>query len=290
MYRHIRDSCRVANGNEELERLKDYVEFRGQKPVNRRPNTPNAVPKKPEVKAPEPVLPTVATSATTATTSHVTNNTTINNTPTTIINNTTINNAPTTIINNTINNTIINAPTIVNINIHSFDGENCIRILPEALRAAFEENPMLAQYCDMDSRGRINMSTASPYVSEALIEVIRQVHRDPTARNVTLNPSRPDQALVWVPSSPDNSDEPTRWEPRPIVVMTRKIYDRTARGIRDILSPERVSERVDIPTRIQDAAGSIPTLYEQDKGTFLQKGQAPLVAHLKKMQASTAVR
>jgi hypothetical protein len=62
--------------------------------------------------------------------------------------------------------------------------------------AAFAENPRLKEYVRLDDEKKIDPDIGPPYVADFLMDLTRRIHADPTSRNVYLSPNRADQVLV----------------------------------------------------------------------------------------------
>jgi hypothetical protein len=191
------------------------------------------------------------------------------------------------ITNITVNNNTVN--NITQINIRSFDGEERIVIPAALVKAAFTENPKLIEYCSMTDEERTHSDVAAPFVLEALLDLVRRAHRDPSSRNVYLSPNRADQAMVWVPprdattASTSAMAAPAaagaqHWEVRALLDVVRQLFDSVAGDLQKLRADE--AGRKQLPFNVQCAASWVPTLYEEQPERFVADGKATLVAHL----------
>lgn len=154
------------------------------------------------------------------------------------------------------------------INIRLWSGEDRVLIPAAMLRAAFTENPRLVEYCHLSDDEKVDAERAAPYVTEALVDLVKRAHTDPSARNVYLNPRRSDQVLVY-----DES-----WKVLPLVEAIGDLFDSVAGHIHRIIVTD--SERRQLPFEVQAAAAWVPNLYEDDRGEFVKRARAPMSAHL----------
>jgi hypothetical protein len=140
------------------------------------------------------------------------------------------------------------------------------------LRAAFAENPRLVEYCQLSDEAKVDAEGAAPYVLEALVDVVRRAHADPTSRNVYLNPRRADQVLVFV------EEEGGRWRVQTLVEAIRTMFDCVANGIRRVL--REPSALKSLPPEMQASAAWVPMMYEGAPEDYVAKAKGPMVAHL----------
>jgi hypothetical protein len=185
------------------------------------------------------------------------------NTTTNINNNNNTNSGTQLIQNNTTNN----SQTTININPWGRD----IYISVRMLEAAFEESETLQRYCHIGLEGRTNPEEAAPYVQEALMGLVKKVHRDPQERNVYLNPKRHDQVLIY--------DEAT-WQVLPLVEAIRSLFDRVASGIRKTTSPLHGKEWQKLTPKVHESATWIPIMYDEGREQHIIKAKASMAAHL----------
>jgi hypothetical protein len=83
-----------------------------------------------------------------------------------------------------------------NITIVPWDGDRRIYVDVRQIAAAFSENSRLKEYARMGDHELTDPEIAPPYVTELFVDLVKRGHEDPAARNVYLNPHRADQALV----------------------------------------------------------------------------------------------
>jgi DNA-directed RNA polymerase subunit RPC12/RpoP len=159
---------------------------------------------------------------------------------------------------------------ITNIDLRSWSGDDRIIIPTAILRAAFTENPRLIEYCELGDREKAEISTAEPYVLEALMDLVKRAHIDPAARNIYLNPKRADQVMVF--------DE-TTWKVETLANATRSLFDSVAGGVRKIMYKEMNTDK-ELSTQLKGTACFVPQLYDQEPERFIEKARAPLAAHL----------
>lgn len=162
--------------------------------------------------------------------------------------------------------------TQMNFEIKSFDSSSRICVPASLVKAAFTENPRLIEYCRMSDDDRTNVEKAAPYVLEALVDLVRRVHRDPVYRNVHLNPSRADQVMVCV-------GEKQRWEVRPLADVIRLLFDGVANDLHQMIVSSQ--GRSQLPLDVQSAASWVPNLYESEPERYVRDGRAPMAAHLR---------
>jgi hypothetical protein len=168
-----------------------------------------------------------------------------------------------------VTNHITQVTTVVNIK--TFDSEDRIYIPVSLVKAAFTENPRLMEYCRMTDDERVDADKAAPYVLEALVDLVRRAHRDPLYRNVHLNPRRADQVMVCI-------GEEQRWEVRGLIDVIRVLFDGVADNLHRLIVTDK--ERTQLPFDVQSAASWVPNLYEDEPERFVTSGKAPMAAHL----------
>lgn len=157
MYRHIRQSCKIANSDEGMEKLLDHTLQRQNAELLARVDKLTSMVEKMAMGPP--------------TTQQIQHAGQVNNAP---------------VVNN--NNTVVN--------IHPWDGDRRIGVELAHILAAFTDNAKLREYARMGDHELTDPAIAPPYVTELLMDLTRRAHADPAARNVYLNPRRADQALV----------------------------------------------------------------------------------------------
>ena len=157
MYRHIRQSCKIANSDEGMEKLLDHTLQRQNAEVLARVDKLTFMVEKMAMGPP--------------TIQHAEQ---VNNAQQ-------VNNAVT-------NNTVVH--------IHPWDGDRRIGVELTHILAAFTDNAKLREYSRMGDHELTDPTIAPPYVTELLMDLTRRAHADPASRNIYLNPRRADQALV----------------------------------------------------------------------------------------------
>jgi hypothetical protein len=234
MYRHVRKNCKIANSAEGMEKLIDHTLQRQLAIVHEQNlEMKTQVADLTAMMAQLLALPTQA-----------------------VVNSTIVNNAG-IVINSTI------------VNIHSWSNEEKLVIPASMLKAAFTENKCLMEYCHLSDEQKTDPERAAPYVLEALLDLTKRAHADPTARNVYLNPRRADQVLVFDESS---------WQVVSLLDAIRSIFDSVAGNIHRIIV--RDEERNLLPMIVQSSAAWIPNLYEDEPEKYMKDAKAHMVAHL----------
>jgi hypothetical protein len=162
---------------------------------------------------------------------------------------------------------------LTQINIHPWDGDDRISVPVSLIAAAFTENPRLAEFCCMDDNAKSDPETASPYITEALVDLTRRAHADPATRNIYLNPKRADQVMVCLRSGD--------WEVRALNNASQGLFDGVAESIHRVMISQR--ERMQLPMSIQASACYVPMLYREDPERYVRSAKGALSAHLANM-------
>jgi hypothetical protein len=192
MYRHVRQSCKIANSDEGMEKLLEHTLQRQLSTQGREMAEMRA--RMAEMAALLAQRPAHAALG-----------------PASVVMNTTSNVTNTTQV---VNNVQIVVP---------WDGERRIDVDVAQIAAAFTENARLKEYTRMADHELTDPEIAPPYVTELLMDLTKRAHGDPAARNVYLNPKRADQALVHMASG--------RWEVMPLQDATRLVFDGVAQAM-----------------------------------------------------------
>lgn len=151
-----------------------------------------------------------------------------------------------------------------------WDGERRIDVGIAQIAAAFAENARLKEYARWPEHQLTDPELAPPYVTELLMDLVKRGHADPAARNVYLNPRRADQALFHMTSG--------KWEVLPLAEATRALFDGVAQGIHRVtLSQE---ERKQLPLEAQNALSLAGLLYEDEPEEYVRMARGPMAAHL----------
>ena len=158
---------------------------------------------------------------------------------------------------------------ITQVTLRSWGGEERMYISAGMLRAAFTENGRLKEYCQLSDNEKVDAERATPYVLEALVDLVKRAHADPAGRNIYLNPRRADQVLVF--------DEET-WRVLSLLEAIRGIFDSVAGSIQRIILTDR--ERAELPFEVQASASWIPNLYEDEPDKYVAKAKSQISAHL----------
>jgi hypothetical protein len=246
VYRHMRQSCKIANSDEGMDKLfehtlerqitaqtKEVSELKSQ--VGR---LTELLEKQLTLGAPEPApsstkIETRVERAAQVNTGAVTNNTQV-------------------------------------INILPWDGDRRIAVGLAEIAAAFAENGRLKEYARLGDHELTDPEIAPPYVTELLMDLTKRAHADPAARNVYLNPRRADQALVHMKSG--------KWEVLPLADATRLMFDGVAHGI--LAVSRRYEEHKRLPLEAQNALAVAGMLYDEEPDEYAKRAKAPMSAHL----------
>jgi hypothetical protein len=245
MYRHMRQSCKIANSEEGMDKLVEYTLQRQLAAQNAKIDELAALVKNLAVTLlpaaqPEPAPPEVS-----ANRAGVTNT-------------------------GSISGIVNNVQVAQTINIMPWDGENRITVSTAQIAAAFAENVRLKEYSRLEEHQLTDPEIAPPYVTELLVDLVKRGHADPAARNVYLNPKRADQVLVHMRSG--------RWEVMPLQEATRLMFDGVAQAmVRVTLSHD---ERRKLPPEAQNALAMAGLLYDDEPEEYAKRAKAPITAHL----------
>jgi hypothetical protein len=249
MNRHVRQSCKIANSEEGMEKLMDHTIQRQLAEQSKQITELTALVKQ-MASLQFAVAPArgyqEASPPTAKTITQVAGSATINNGPVT---NTTV--------------------TVNQINIRSWGSEDKVYIPAAMLRAAFTENTRLVEYCHLSDEEKVDAEKAAPYVLEALVDLVKRAHNDPLARNVYLSPKRADQVMVF--------DEAT-WRVLTLVEAIRALFDGVAENIHRLIVTDR--DRMQLPLNVQAAAAWVPNLYEEEPDKYVAKAKPQMSAHL----------
>ncbi len=163
----------------------------------------------------------------------------------------------------------------LHVNLVGFNRADRIQVPLSAIQEAFSTNPRLIEYCRMTDEDRTDADKATPYIVEALVDLVRLAHRDPIYRNVYLNPHRADQVMVCLD---DEKGVPRQWEVRPLVDAIRLLFDGVVINLRDVILSE--AKWKDLPINIQGAAAWLPNMYEGSPERYVDEGRQAMAAHL----------
>lgn len=162
------------------------------------------------------------------------------------------------------NNTVIIKPVM------PWDETSRISVTISQIAAAFEENARLKEYAKLEEHQLTDPVIAPPYVAELPMDLTKRAHADPAARNVYLNPKRADQALVHMTSG--------KWEVVSLHEAMRLIFDGVAKAmVRVTMSSE---ERRQLPLEAQNALAMAGLLYDDEPEEYARKAKMPMAAHL----------
>lgn len=158
-----------------------------------------------------------------------------------------------------------------NIIIQPWHDEGRIVVPASMLRAAFTENPKLVEYCRLNDFQQSDVDDATPYIIEALMDLVKRAHKEPSARNVYLSPNRADQVMVF--------DEAT-WKVVPLMSAIRSILDSIATQIHRIVIKEHSKE---LPAELHGPVYMVSLVYRGDPDKYDDHAKSEMVAHLTNM-------
>lgn len=139
----------------------------------------------------------------------------------------------------------------------------------------FAESRALTQYARMAPHIQVDRGHIG-YAVEALMSVVRRAHEDPVGRNVYINPRRSDQVLVLMATG--------AWAVRTLEDATAALCDGAAVAVNAI-----VLKHTGNPTLVEctvagavagAAAANIPRLYWSDRDGCVRLARRPMEAHL----------
>jgi len=254
MCRHVRQSCKIANSEEGMEKLFEHTLQRqiAQLQVQAAAHSAQmteltsllrgqlATASQSDGGAPRGVGPAVEHAAV-------------------------VNTGPTTNIVQQVNQVTQNIIQIV-----PWDGDRRISVGAEQIVAAFVENARLKEYAGWSDHEMTDPERAPPYVTELLMDLTKRAHADPTARNVYLNPRRADQVLVNTKSG--------RWEVVPLAEASRLLFDGIAANIYQLTITS--AELRKMPMEAQNAVSMARMMYHDEPEEYVARAKVPMAAHL----------
>jgi hypothetical protein len=168
--------------------------------------------------------------------------------------------------------TQVNAPVTVNITA-PWDSDRRLNIGIKDMIAAFAENPRLREFARLPDHQMADHEIGGPFVIELFMDLVRRAHADPTMRNVYLNPRRTDQVLVY--------HDGGHWEVFPLPDSIRLLLDGVSEKIRPIiLTPGLCGQ---LPLEAQNALAMAGMLYEETPDAYARKARGLMSAHLANM-------
>lgn len=180
----------------------------------------------------------------------------------------------TTVINITNNNITNNNNATINV-ILPFRGETLLPVTVQTILTAFRDNPQLMECIQLSSDDMANPHIGGKFVDRILMECIREVHKDPTARNVYLSIRREDQAVVLR----------DHWEVIDVPTVIHTLCSKTSAGIsRSLYDEKSLVEMGEIANNL--AIANI--MYKDDPSHYHKEIKKSLVAHLTNMRPSAA--
>jgi hypothetical protein len=129
------------------------------------------------------------------------------------------------------------AASVSSLSIIPWDGDDFIHIPVSLITAAFTENPRLVEFCQLGDAAKADPEIATPYISEALVDLTRRAHADPVSRNIYLNLKRTDQVMVCLKDG--------GWEVRALSDASTALFDEIASQIQQITVSD--TERTQLP-------------------------------------------
>ena len=141
------------------------------------------------------------------------------------------------------------------------------------LEASFMESKHLREFCKFSDADQTTPEIAAPYVLEALVDLTKIAHKNPSARNVYLNPRRADQVMVF---------SVTSWEVIPLIDAIRSLFDSVAGDIRRII--KCTDERISLSTESNsDRTMEISAMYDDEHEKYAADAKPTMSAHLQNM-------
>jgi hypothetical protein len=275
MYRHIRQSCKIANTEEGMEKLADFslqrqlAELKQDQAMSRaRDDRMTMLLEKQQAMlmalmtgegrlaieaAAAPVLADSALRPIGAA-AQINNGPVVNNTDARVVNN----------IQHVVNQVQIIAP---------WDSDKRLNLGVKDMIAAFSENARLREFASLPDHEMADPEIGGPFVLELFMDLVRRAHSDPMVRNVYLNPRRTDQALVYHNAG--------KWEVFPLPETIRLLLDGVSEKIRPIiLTPGLCGQ---LPLEAQNALAIAGMLYEEAPDKYARKARGLMSAHLANM-------
>jgi hypothetical protein len=293
MYRHVRQSCKIANSEEGMEKLVEHTmerqisELRAQLEAQAAAQLEQATLQTEQAalqaeraaiqnaqlaeltnllrnqQGMQVALPSAAAAPSVSTSNALASGGVVNSGHVDTLNSVgTLNNN-----SNNVNNSVNNHITL---NITPWDSDKRIAVTAGQIIAAFSTNPRLQEYMSFSNDDHTDPSKAPPYVTELLMDLVKLAHSDPAARNVYLNPKRADQALVHMKSG--------KWEIVPLEEATRRILDGVAKSMHGITMSAAESKQ--LPAEAQNTLAMAGLLYDEEPEEYAKRVKAPMSAHL----------
>ncbi len=247
MHRHVRQSCKIANSDEGMEKLMEHtlrqrLEAQTQELSEMRAQVTELASL---LKGQLAVAPAGAAPGGTVQ----------------VAGPATIHNAPVTQQMTNITQTI---------NIMPWDGDRRIAVSVAQMAAALVENARLREYACWPEHELTDPEKAPPYVAELFMDLVKRGHATPESRNVYLNPKRADQALVHLRTG--------RWEVLSLQEATRLMFEGIAGSIHGVIM--RDEERLQLPLEAQNALALAEAMYWDEPDEYARRAKAPMSAHL----------
>jgi hypothetical protein len=154
-----------------------------------------------------------------------------------------------------------------------WDSDRRLNIGVKDMIAAFAENPRLREFASLSDHEMADHEIGGPFVIELFMDLVRRAHADPMVRNVYLNPRRTDQVLVYRDAG--------GWEVFPLPDTIRVLMDGVSEKIRPvILTPGLCGQ---LPLEAQNALAMAGMLYEETPDAYARKARGLMSAHLANM-------
>jgi hypothetical protein len=153
-------------------------------------------------------------------------------------------------------------------------GHHCIHITIEHVRAAFAENALLREFTKLNDYEMTDVTIAPPFITEILIDLIKRCHADLSTRNVYLNPKREDQVCVRTRSE--------SWELREIDDAIGTICRGVTYALHRILMDS--AKEQNLPMEIQNAISYTDMMFTDDPSLYIGLIKKVLKVHLTNMR------
>lgn len=248
MTRHIRQTCKIANSEEGMEKLVEHTLERQMAEMQTKlaAQTEQVARLAALIESQQGALTTMSSAPA----------------PSLTVGSVTVGAMNTGVVNNTTNN--------IQVTIAPWDGDERIRVETSQIAAAFAQNDVLKEYSKLTNEELADPTRAPPYVVELLMDLVKRAHADPASRNVYLNPRRADQTLVHMASG--------RWEIVLLEVATKLMFDGVAKSMhRAVMSTAELRQ---LPMEAQNALSVAGLLYDEEPLEYARRAKAPMSAHL----------
>jgi hypothetical protein len=159
---------------------------------------------------------------------------------------------------------------IEKVEIHPWDRARAVMVGVPDIAAAFAENTRLQEYARFSDQAMTDKELAPPYVADLLIDLVKRGHADPASRNIYLNPRRADQVLVQLKRG--------TWEVRSAEEGYRALLDGVALSMHQVTLV--YENRKQLPPEAQNALAMAGLMYDDEPEAYVKLARGALAAHL----------